>query len=153
MSIRPLCVTERDDEMRYQLACSSLQPRASRVTFEEWIPFLRTDQPVASVEEGVLHVGELADLLGRMWTRQPPKLALLEDTPDTDLIDRARWAELRINSTIPRGCDTRQTPVIPPACDSRSTGGCADEPSPTSTLTTLGAQGVIKRDTDGYRIW
>jgi len=101
--------------MRYQLVRPSLKVtgrsqelRANRFTFEVWNPFLRTYQTVASVEEGVLRVGELADLIARMWTRQHPKLALLEDVPDADLIDRTAWAELRINPTIPRGCDTRQ---------------------------------------------
>jgi hypothetical protein len=101
--------------MRYQLARPSLkitgrteEPRESRFTYEVWNPFLRVYQPVASVEEGVLRIGELADLIGRMWTRQHPKLALLQDVPEPDLIDRARWAELRINPTIQRGCDTRQ---------------------------------------------
>ena len=101
--------------MRYQLPHPSLkvtrraeEARASRFVCEVWNPFLRTYQPVASVEEGVLRVGKLADLISRMWTRQHAKLELLEDVPDADLIDRARWAELRINPAIPRGCDTRQ---------------------------------------------
>ena len=101
--------------MQYQLARPSLKitgrangTRADRFTCEVWNPFFRAYQPVASVEEGVLRVGGLANLIGRMWTRQHPKLALLEDVPDADLIDRARWAELRINPTIQRGCDTRQ---------------------------------------------
>jgi hypothetical protein len=101
--------------MQYQLARPSLkligrteEKRANRVTCEVWNPFLHTYQPVPSVEDGVLRVVELADLIGRMWTRQHPKLALLEDVPDADPIDRARWAELRINPTMQRGCDTRQ---------------------------------------------
>jgi hypothetical protein len=101
--------------MRYQLVHPSLKvtgptkdPRADCFTFEVWNPFQRIYQPVASVEEGVLRVGELADLIARMWTRKHPKLALLEDVPDAELIDRAHWAELRINPTVPRGCDTRQ---------------------------------------------
>jgi len=101
--------------MRYQLVRPSLKltaraeaPAAHRLACEVWNPFLRTYQPVASVEEGVQRVGELVDLIGRMWTRQHPKLALLEDVPEADLIDRARWAELRINPTIQRSCDTRQ---------------------------------------------
>lgn len=101
--------------MRYQLVRPSLRlsvraeaPPGHRVTSEIWNPFVRAYQPVASVEEGVQRVSELADLIGRMWTRQHPKLALLEDVPEPDLIERARWAELRINPTIQRGCDTRQ---------------------------------------------
>jgi hypothetical protein len=101
--------------MQYRLARPSLkvtgrteEPPASRFTFEVWNPFLRSYQPVASVEDGVLRVGELADLISRMRARQHPKLALLEDVPEADLIDRTCWAELRINPTIPRGCDTRQ---------------------------------------------
>jgi hypothetical protein len=101
--------------MRYQLVRPSLKlsirtdgPSGPGLACEVWNPFLRLYQPVASVEEGVQRVSELADLIGRMWTRQHPKLELLEDVPDADLIDRARWAELRINPTIQRGCDTRQ---------------------------------------------
>lgn len=101
--------------MRYQLVRPSLRlatrtdaPPGDRLACAVWNPFLRTYQPVASVEDGVQRVGELADLIGRMWTRQHPKLALLEDVPEADLIERARWAELRINPTIQRGCDTRQ---------------------------------------------
>ena len=101
--------------MQYQLARPSLkligrteEKLANRFTCEVWNPFLHTYQPMASVEEGVLRVVELADLIGRMWTRQHPKLALLEDVPDADPIDHTRWAELRINPTMQRGCDTRQ---------------------------------------------
>lgn len=101
--------------MRYQLARPSLKIAAraeglwaNRFTYEVWNPFLHTYQPVASVEAGVRRASELADLIGRMWTLQHPKLELLEDVPEADLIDRARWAELRINPTIQRGCDTRQ---------------------------------------------
>jgi hypothetical protein len=101
--------------MRYQLVRPSLKltartdaPPGHRLACQVWNPFLRIYQPVASVEEGVQRVSELADLIGRMWTRQHPKLALLEDVPEADLIDRARWAELRINPTIQRGYDTRQ---------------------------------------------
>lgn len=101
--------------MRYQLARPSLkvtgrtaQPRSERFTYEVWNPFFRTYQPVKSVEEGVQRVRELASLIGRMWTQEHPKLALLEDVPDPDLIDRSRWAELRINPMVQRGYDTRQ---------------------------------------------
>jgi hypothetical protein len=101
--------------MRYQLARPSLRmigrsgdQQASRFTFEIWNPFIRTYQPVASVEEGAVRAGELAALIGRMWLRQHPKLALLEDVPDADLIERARWAEVRINPTARRTYDTRQ---------------------------------------------
>jgi hypothetical protein len=101
--------------MRYRQARPSLkvtrhteEPPANRFTFEVWNPFLRSYQPVASVEDGVLRVGELANLISRMRTRQHPKLALLEDVPEADLIDRTCWAELRINPTIPRSCYTRR---------------------------------------------
>ncbi|HET6609557.1 MAG TPA: hypothetical protein VFG62_23000 [Rhodopila sp.] len=37
---------------------------------------------MASVEAGVLRIGERADLIARMGARRHPKLALLEDVPD-----------------------------------------------------------------------
>lgn len=91
--------------IRYAVARPSLKiigradhERASRFIFRVWSPFARAYQPVASVEEGLHRVLELASLIGRMTLRQHPKLALLADVPEADALERARWAEFRITT-------------------------------------------------------
>lgn len=103
------------DMMRHRLARPSLRiiernadPPARRLSFEVWNPFAAGYQSVASVQEGLRRVGELAALIGRMWARQHPKLALLEDVAGAGVIRQARWAEMRINPTTQHSYDTRQ---------------------------------------------
>lgn len=77
-------------------------------TVAVWNPFARAYQSVASVEEGVRRIRALADLIRYMLLRRHPKLDLLEDVPAADTSQRARWAEVRINPTTDRRCETRQ---------------------------------------------
>ena len=74
---------------------------------EVWNPFLHAYQPVASVQDGLRRIGELADLIGRMWSRRHPKRDALEDVPNPATSNEERWAEFRVNGTVFRSYDTR----------------------------------------------
>jgi hypothetical protein len=80
----------------------------SHFIVEVWNPFVSAYQAASSVESGLTRVGELADLIGRMWLQRHPKRAVLVDTPDAAATDGTKtWAELRINATTFRSYDTR----------------------------------------------
>jgi hypothetical protein len=80
------------------------QTEANRSRVEVWNSFLHSYQPVNSVEEGVTRVGDLANLIGRMWLERHPKRDALMDVPVAAAIDGRRWAELRISCRPqPRG--------------------------------------------------
>ena len=81
--------------------------RPSRFIFEVWNPFVSAYQAVGSVEDGVRRVGELADLISRMWLQRHPKQDSLVDVPDASAPDGNRWAEFRINATTFKSYDTR----------------------------------------------
>lgn len=83
------------------------QTAASPFRVEVWNPFAHQYQPVASVEEGATRVGDLADLIGRMWLERHPKRDALMDIPVAAEIEGRRWAELRVNATTFRSYDTR----------------------------------------------
>jgi hypothetical protein len=80
---------------------------ASRFIVEVWNPFASTYQVAVSVEDGLRRVGELSDLIGRMWLQRHPKRDLLVDVPDAAAIDGQRWAEFRVNASTFRSYDTR----------------------------------------------
>ena len=83
------------------------QRRTSHFSVEVWNPFIGAYQPVDTVEDGLTRVGELADLIGRMWLQRHPKRDVLADVPDGVKKDGDHWAELRINATTFRSYDTR----------------------------------------------
>ena len=80
---------------------------ANQFKVEVWNPFVSAYQPVGSVEEGLRRVGELADLISRMWLERHPKQDALADVPDPDATEGTRWAEFRINATTFKSYDTR----------------------------------------------
>ena len=80
---------------------------ASQFVVEVWNPFVSAYQAVLSVQEGLRRVGELSDLISRMWVRRHPKLAALSDVPNAVAVDGEHWAEFRISGTTFRSCDTR----------------------------------------------
>jgi hypothetical protein len=86
---------------------SSDQAKASSFRVEVWNPFRHEYQPVDSVEEGVARVGNLANLIGRMWLERHPKRDDLMDVPVAAEGNGRHWAELRINATTFRSYDTR----------------------------------------------
>jgi hypothetical protein len=81
--------------------------RTSQFRIEVWNPFRGEYQLADSVQNGVKRVGELADLIGRMWMQRHPKRDILADVPDAVDADQSRWAEFRINATTFRSYDTR----------------------------------------------
>jgi hypothetical protein len=81
---------------------------ASQFVFEVWNPFASEYQPIDSVEEGLRRVGELADLICRMWLERHPKQDVLADVPDPVMTEGTRWAEFRINATTFKSYDTRR---------------------------------------------
>jgi hypothetical protein len=83
------------------------QRPANQFVFEVWNPFVSAYQPVDSVEEGLRRVGELADLISRMWLERHPKQDALADVPDPVTTKAARWAEFRINATTFKSYETR----------------------------------------------
>ena len=83
------------------------QADGDRFCVEVWNPFVHEYQPVDSIEEGVTRVGDLANLIRRMWLERHPKLDALMDVPIAAEINGLRWAELRINATTFRSYDTR----------------------------------------------
>ena len=82
-------------------------PEADRFCVEVWNPFVHKYEPVDSVDVGVSRVGDLANLIGRMWLQRHPKWDVLMDVPVAAKVDGLRWAELRINATTFRTYDTR----------------------------------------------
>jgi len=91
-----LKITHRVDE-RY----------ASQFAFEVWNPFVSKYQAVDSVDDGLRRVGELADLICRMWLERHSKQDALADVPDPVTTEGTRWAEFRINATTFKSYDTR----------------------------------------------
>ena len=83
------------------------QGQDSHFAVEVWNPFANAYQAANSVEDGLRRVGELADLISRMWVRHHPKRDVLVDVPDAGATDGASWAEFRINATTFRSYDTR----------------------------------------------
>lgn len=83
------------------------QAQATGFCVEVWNPFAHAYQPVNSVEDGVTRVGQLANLIGRMWLERHPKRAALMDVPVLAGSDGRRWAELRINGATFRSYDVR----------------------------------------------
>jgi hypothetical protein len=81
--------------------------RASHFTFEVWNPFVGTYQAVNSIEDGVVRVGELANLICMMWLQRHPKRDALADVPEAVEIDGSHWAEVRINAATFKSYDTR----------------------------------------------
>jgi hypothetical protein len=78
-----------------------------RFAVEVWNPFAAAYQVANTVEDGLKRVEELAHLISRMWLQRHPKRDVLVDVPDAADIDRASWAEFRINATAFRSYDTR----------------------------------------------
>ena len=74
---------------------------------EIWNPFAHAYQPVTSVEDGVTRVGQLANLISRMWLDRHPKRNALMDIPAPTESDGRRWAELRVNGTTFRSYEIR----------------------------------------------
>ena len=58
------------------------QNRAAYFIVEVWNPFVSAYQLVNSVEDGLARVGELANLICRMWVQRHPKREVLVDVPD-----------------------------------------------------------------------
>jgi len=83
------------------------QEPASHFIVEVWNPFASTYQVAASVEDGLRRVGELSDLISRMWLQRHPKRDVLVDVPDAAAINGQRWAEFRVNASTFRSYDTR----------------------------------------------
>lgn len=80
---------------------------ATHFIVEVWNPFVSAYQLVGSVEDGLARVGQLANLICRMWLQRHPKRDVLVDVPDAAAADGKRWAEFRINATTFRSYDTR----------------------------------------------
>jgi len=72
-----------------------------------WNPFASAYQPANSAEDGLARIGQLADLICRMWLQRHPKRDILVDIPDAAAADGEQWAEFRINATTIRSYDTR----------------------------------------------
>jgi len=82
--------------------------RENHFGFEVWSPFTGNYQPVASIEEGLRRVDELAGLICQMWVQRHPKQDTLADAPDAIGTGTVQWAEFRINATTFRSYDTRR---------------------------------------------
>lgn len=97
---------------RQQLSRQSLkitrQADQKPATFvvEVWNPFVGTYQPVNSVEDGLARVGELVNLICRMWEQRHPKREILVDVPDPPVTE-GQWAEFRINASMFKSYNTR----------------------------------------------
>ena len=91
----------------FRLTRRANQGRPGDFIVEVWNPFVRAYQPVASVRDGLRRVGELADLIGRMWSQRHPKRDVLEDVPSAAAGSEERWAEFRVNGAVFRSYDTR----------------------------------------------
>ena len=83
------------------------QNRAAYFIVEVWNPFVSAYQLVNSVEDGLARVGELANLICRMWVQRHPKREVLVDVPDPRATEGQRWAEFRINASTFKSYDTR----------------------------------------------
>ena len=81
--------------------------QGTNFTFEVWSPFTGSYQSVASIEDGMRRVDQLAGLVYQMWLQRHQKESALADAPDPDSTDTAEWAEFRITATTYRSYDTR----------------------------------------------
>ncbi len=82
--------------------------RASSLIFEVWSPFVASYQAVASVEDGLRRIDQLARLICQMRLQGHQKQDLLADVPDADRNDSGQWAEFRMSATTYRSYDTRR---------------------------------------------
>jgi hypothetical protein len=86
------------------------QAEENRPTYfivEVWNPFVSAYQPANSVKDGLVRVGELANLISRMWVQRHSKREVLVDVPDAPAADGQPWAEFRINASTFKSYDTR----------------------------------------------
>jgi hypothetical protein len=77
------------------------------VGFEVWNPIATHYEPMASLDEGLNRVTELAERVRLMWVQHDPARTSLKDAPDPDEDDDSEWAELRVSAQAIRVHETR----------------------------------------------
>lgn len=68
------------------------------VSFEVWNPITSSYEPMASLDDGLNRVTELAEQVRVMWVQHDPARTSLKDAPDPDEDDDSEWGELRVNA-------------------------------------------------------
>ncbi len=77
------------------------------VSFEVWDPIAARYEPMASLDDGLSRVTELAERVRLMWVQHDPARAFLKDAPDPSADDECEWAELRVSAQKYRVYETR----------------------------------------------
>src|SRR5271156_1272141 len=66
------------------------------VSFEVWNPITARYEPMASLDDGLNRLTDLAERVRLMWVQHDPARTSLKDAPDPDEDDDGEWAELRV---------------------------------------------------------
>ncbi len=77
------------------------------VSFEVWNPITARYEPMASLDDGLNRMTELAERVRLMRVQHDPARASLNDAPDPDEDDDGEWAELRVSAQANRVYETR----------------------------------------------
>jgi hypothetical protein len=68
------------------------------VSFEVWNPIIARYEPMASLDDGLNRVTELAERVRLMWVQHDPARSSLKDAPDPAEGDDGEWAEFRVSA-------------------------------------------------------
>lgn len=77
------------------------------VSFEVWNPITASYASMASLDDGLNRVTELAEQVRLMWVQHDPARTSLKDAPDPANGDDSEWAELRVSAQANRVYETR----------------------------------------------
>ena len=70
-------------------------------------PIVASYDPMASLDDGLFKLGELAEQGRVMWVRHDPARMSLKDAPDPAHDNDREWAELRVSAHANRMYETR----------------------------------------------
>ena len=77
------------------------------VSFDVWNPVIARYEPMASLDDGLNRVTELAEQVRVMWVQHDPARTSLKDAPEPAEGDDGEWAELRASAPANRVYETR----------------------------------------------
>ena len=78
------------------------------VSFAVWNPITASYESMASLDDGLFRLGDLAEQVRLMWVRHDPARTSLKDAPDPAHDDDSEWAELRASAQANRVYETRK---------------------------------------------
>jgi hypothetical protein len=77
------------------------------VSLEVWNPIVGSYESMASLDDGLFRLGDLAEQMRVMWMRHEPARTSLKDAPDPVHDGDSEWAELRVSGQANSVYETR----------------------------------------------